>query len=412
MEAWDPAGDPIPPHDWLLPWASARFIGRGPCEGALWPLLRAKYAAALSGWNPGDPTAHVMLLPWRSVWEPQSLEALLLRTVLPKLVGVLREMEIDPRAQRIEPFMWVTAWMDMLRTPLAVALFAGEFFPKWFLTLGTWLLAPGVDFTEVTTWYSGWKSVIPPSLLSHPSIEALMGKALDLMSDAAMGTLPSAASLLSEGSDAAAPTSTLSGGGAPARVAVERLLSRYGIPTPSSTSFASLLGASSSTSAAMAEEAPTSTSALPTYAASASALRGAGGMSGSSLSALAADAAAVLASRQQQRAAPPPTSTHATSTSSGPASFRDMLELLAARSGLVFLPHPTRPPVKGEHAVYMFGPVPLYISGGVVHAERGGQQRSSSSSSGDGPAKGEGAAGGWAPISIDELLERATARAT
>lgn len=55
-----------------------------------------------------------------------------------------------------------------------------HFFPKWLQTLVIWLnQAPNLD--QVSRWYSGWKSQIPPDCLAQPAIKDHFNRALSLM---------------------------------------------------------------------------------------------------------------------------------------------------------------------------------------------------------------------------------------
>ena len=124
-----------------------------------------------------------------------------------------------------------------------------------------------------------------------------------------------------------------------------------------------------------------------------------GSISGSRLAALAADAAAALAQRHEaaQRAVARDDAV-AAAAAKMPAvglSLLEMLEIVATQHGLSLLPHARRAPVRGE-PVYKFGPVDVFISGGVVYAD--------TSSAGG----GQTTAGAFVPISIDALIEKAT----
>lgn len=65
---------------------------------------------------------------------------------------------------------WVMAWQDMIPEPCMVTLLEKNFFPKWLQVLYTWL-THNPNYEEVTKWYTGWKSMLPASLLVHPIIK-------------------------------------------------------------------------------------------------------------------------------------------------------------------------------------------------------------------------------------------------
>lgn len=64
------------------------------------------------------------------------------------------------------------AWQDMIPEPCMVTLLEKNFFPKWLQVLFTWL-THNPNYEEVTKWYTGWKSMLPPSLVLHPVIKGM-----------------------------------------------------------------------------------------------------------------------------------------------------------------------------------------------------------------------------------------------
>lgn len=82
-------------------------------------------------WHPSDGSALVLLSPWHRVFEPADWEALLLRSIVPKLAGALQALVINPAAQDMGPFNWVMAWHEVLPPQHMAALLDTGFFPKW-----------------------------------------------------------------------------------------------------------------------------------------------------------------------------------------------------------------------------------------------------------------------------------------
>lgn len=70
----------------------------------------------------------------------------------------------------LDVWNWVMAWQDMIPEPCMVTLLEKNFFPKWLQVLYTWL-THSPNYEEVTKWYTGWKSMLPASLLAHPIIK-------------------------------------------------------------------------------------------------------------------------------------------------------------------------------------------------------------------------------------------------
>lgn len=66
----------------------------------IFPEIRRKLAAALVHWAPADAWAHTMLSPWTTVFDSRSMEALLLKSIVPKVVeGVRASLVINPANQ-------------------------------------------------------------------------------------------------------------------------------------------------------------------------------------------------------------------------------------------------------------------------------------------------------------------------
>eukprot|EP00004_Rigifila_ramosa_P019968 TRINITY_DN5156_c0_g1_i3.p2 TRINITY_DN5156_c0_g1~~TRINITY_DN5156_c0_g1_i3.p2 ORF type:complete len:268 (-),score=74.28 TRINITY_DN5156_c0_g1_i3:9-812(-) len=155
----------------------------------LFPSLRHKVSLQLQDWMPPDPTAHALIKPWLGLLDDASADLLLRTTVLPKLVYVLRESAVDPSNQDLMAIRAVLVWADIFPPAVLSTLLEAEFFPKWLRALATWLQHKA-DYDEVTRWYLGWKSLLPPALLSQPGIQKQFTRALDMMNSAATGSAP------------------------------------------------------------------------------------------------------------------------------------------------------------------------------------------------------------------------------
>jgi tuftelin-interacting protein 11 len=177
VDSWNPRQDTMPIHAWLHPWLP--FL-RKQME-SLFPTVRHKLGAALVEWHPSDASAHAILVPWRGVFDAGSMEALLGRSILPKLILSLRELVINPLHQNLDPFNWVMSWVDMISPVNFIPLLEMEFFPKWFAVLHNWLGSAAPNFEEVSKWYSGWKQLFPADLQSQPRMQAQFNHALEIM---------------------------------------------------------------------------------------------------------------------------------------------------------------------------------------------------------------------------------------
>lgn len=176
VDEWNPKKDPVPIHLWVHPWLP--FLGEA--LQSLFVPIRYKMGVVLEGWEPSDPSANAILLPWKYVFKRPDLDALLMKSVYPKLVLVLRDFVINPANQVLEPLQWVMIWGNLLPSATFIGLWVNEFFPKWLDILHQWLVN-SPNFDEVTQWYLGWKGVFPVQLLSQQAISLQFNKGLDMM---------------------------------------------------------------------------------------------------------------------------------------------------------------------------------------------------------------------------------------
>lgn len=79
---------------------------------ALFPEIRRKLEAVLVHWDPFDASAHLILSPWKDVFDARSMEALLNKCIAPKLVAGLRKsLVINPANQVTSPARKATNWV-------------------------------------------------------------------------------------------------------------------------------------------------------------------------------------------------------------------------------------------------------------------------------------------------------------
>ena len=95
------------------------------------------------------------------VFDAKDWDALLMRSIVPKLAWALQDvLVINPLQQDLDPFHWVTAWQPVLPQHHMVNLLEFRFFPAWQRVLQHWL-SNNPNFDEVTRWYLGWKVGLP-----------------------------------------------------------------------------------------------------------------------------------------------------------------------------------------------------------------------------------------------------------
>jgi tuftelin-interacting protein 11 len=182
VDCWDPRQETVAIHEWLHPWLP--YLGQ-----RLEPLyhpIRYKLGDALRAWHPSDRSAYLLLSPWQPVFDPASWEQLLVRSIIPKLIGALQELVINPQSQQLQPFHWVMEWAAAIPIHHMAAMLEAVFFPKWHQVLYHWLCS-SPDLVEVTEWYLGWKSQLTDDLRANERIRAQLQIALDMMDKALQG---------------------------------------------------------------------------------------------------------------------------------------------------------------------------------------------------------------------------------
>ena len=125
---WDPTTDTTPIHQWLHPWLPLLgdgclnvglddvgsnsnlnpALGIGVQGGLLSPLyvsIRAKFVKCLVAWHPEDRSANALLLPWRTVFGRSHMDAVLTRSILPKLSHHLEtQFVVSPENQCLSKY--------------------------------------------------------------------------------------------------------------------------------------------------------------------------------------------------------------------------------------------------------------------------------------------------------------------
>ncbi|CAG0916458.1 unnamed protein product [Notodromas monacha] len=183
VDEWNPLTDTVPIHGWIHPWL--QYMGTH--LEILYPVIRQKLGDALMNWHAADRSARLMLTPWVGVWSRGSMEAFLLRHIVPKLHAVMLQVSLapgqEPNAQQMS---WVSEWSEMIPLPMFSAIYMQSFFPRWLQALSLWLNhAPRQQ--EVSAWYVKCKTLFPAVLLSVPAIKDYLRQALEMMQRSALG---------------------------------------------------------------------------------------------------------------------------------------------------------------------------------------------------------------------------------
>jgi tuftelin-interacting protein 11 len=94
------------------------------------------------------------------------------------------EFEVYPPDQDLTPLEKVLAWKALLPTRATAQLLVAEFFPKWLMTLHTWLTSESSNYEEIGTWYQWWKEQIPNELSEMKAVNEMWQKGLNMISHA------------------------------------------------------------------------------------------------------------------------------------------------------------------------------------------------------------------------------------
>ena len=86
-------------ENWLLPWRNV--LGDKEMQG-IFLVAKLKLSSALSHAESSQALVRTLLLPWQPILDHSSFDALLTRSILPKLTASLKSFEVDPSDQQIE----------------------------------------------------------------------------------------------------------------------------------------------------------------------------------------------------------------------------------------------------------------------------------------------------------------------
>ncbi|EPZ32399.1 hypothetical protein ROZALSC1DRAFT_26933 [Rozella allomycis CSF55] len=126
------------------------------------------------------PKCASLIEPIITVFEEDQMQQFLHQSIVPKLASTLRNFEINPANQELEPFKQVLEWIKYLPLSTMMSLFENIFFPNWLEILHTWL-SNEPNYDEISLWYLQWKKQFPPLLINNNSIKFQFYKALDIM---------------------------------------------------------------------------------------------------------------------------------------------------------------------------------------------------------------------------------------
>ena len=168
VEEWSPISDKMPIHIRLHPWFP--LLGSQRLE-QLWKSIQLKISQLLQHWEPQDKSALILLKPWLRVFEQSSWENLIIRCILPKLLFALKDFEINPKKQKIEPLKWLLEWADYIPRDNLVSILENNVLRKIVEVGMEWVSTPNCKIEEVRGWLSGWKELLGEKVMNIPAVK-------------------------------------------------------------------------------------------------------------------------------------------------------------------------------------------------------------------------------------------------
>ncbi|CAN4122004.1 unnamed protein product [Withania somnifera] len=181
VDSWDPRRETVPIHSWVHPWLPLLGQRLESC----YHTVRNRLESVLHAWHPSDMSAYYILSPWKTVFDTISWEKLMVRFIVPKLLGVMHEFQINPANQNLDQFYWVRTWATSIPIHHMLPIL-DIFFNKWQEVLYHWLCS-NPNFEEVTKWFLGWKELIPLELQANEHVRYRLNLALEMMNNAVEG---------------------------------------------------------------------------------------------------------------------------------------------------------------------------------------------------------------------------------
>ncbi|KAJ0789649.1 hypothetical protein HanPI659440_Chr05g0206021 [Helianthus annuus] len=134
VNSWDPLHEHIAIHKWVHPWLT--LLGKK--LKTFYPTIRNRLESVRHVWPPSDVSAYMILSPWKKVFYPVSWERIMVQFIIPKLLAVMQEFQVNPAEQKLEQSYCVLNWASVILVHHMLHIM-DVFFNKWQEVLYQWL---------------------------------------------------------------------------------------------------------------------------------------------------------------------------------------------------------------------------------------------------------------------------------
>jgi hypothetical protein len=157
VHEWKLENNPIHIHTCLHPWLQISELKLDP----VYPVIRRKFAKFLENWGAFDKSAYQIISPWSKVFSRSSLNALLVKAVVPKLL-------VCAKSNEEKSLECILLWKDLIPKNHMMAIIFGSYFPSWAYSFICVLRAN--DSHNAACMYVKFRSSLPSDYIDESSV--------------------------------------------------------------------------------------------------------------------------------------------------------------------------------------------------------------------------------------------------
>ncbi|CDW72566.1 tuftelin-interacting protein 11 [Stylonychia lemnae] len=173
-------------QNWLFPWKD--LLSEVDMQSLI-VQIKLKLTTALSEWKVESNLALILIQPLNEIMDMQSINNIVMRSVIPKLTFKLKEFQIDPANQDIDLLTLIFQWVGVIDNNTMINILRENLFSKWIGALDIWLkqVDESTDeesddvLEEISLWYQGWKSFIPEQLKDNQQVQDIFRLAIQMI---------------------------------------------------------------------------------------------------------------------------------------------------------------------------------------------------------------------------------------